>query len=369
MERNRIIDMAKGIGIILVIIGHTFCSSSYVHQFVYTFHMQLFLFVSGYVMSDKYLKTGISKRIFPLLLYYVEFCIVGAAITLLMPNKVIPLNLNSFLLWVLIWFQPEVFWAGYLWFVIVLAMCIIIFFVVNNIFEKTIMRILSTFVMFSVSMLFNSLNAYTVIGEHGYEDVFKIQTSMAAFLFFELGYISKKLCLTEKLQKKSWFFNLTVLLVGAVGTVLSHYINGDVNIVQVALLPSVDPAIYLLGSFLGILMVLSGVILLDKIVVFRKMMLWYGKNSLQIYLTHIWLIMLYTIVCISVLKIGVDTTTPLTSALGMQIGGNLTSTAALIGVVLICLVEIPITKLYDITLGRLNKYILSKNNSKKQLIK
>lgn len=46
MERVRYIDIAKGIGILLVIIGHTF-PGSYVQRVCYSFHMPLFFFISG----------------------------------------------------------------------------------------------------------------------------------------------------------------------------------------------------------------------------------------------------------------------------------------------------------------------------------
>ena len=42
------IDKAKGIGIILVILGHTICPPN-IKFWLYSFHMPLFFFLSGYV--------------------------------------------------------------------------------------------------------------------------------------------------------------------------------------------------------------------------------------------------------------------------------------------------------------------------------
>lgn len=50
MPRIREYDVAKGIGIFLVIIGHNF-SQGYTHQFIYSFHMPLFLIISGALLS------------------------------------------------------------------------------------------------------------------------------------------------------------------------------------------------------------------------------------------------------------------------------------------------------------------------------
>lgn len=46
MERIKDIDIAKGIGILLVIIGHSF-PESYIQRLCYCFHMPLFFFISG----------------------------------------------------------------------------------------------------------------------------------------------------------------------------------------------------------------------------------------------------------------------------------------------------------------------------------
>ena len=53
-ELNRIewIDMAKGIGIICVIIGHI-THNSFLGMWVYSFHLPLFLFISGYLFNPK----------------------------------------------------------------------------------------------------------------------------------------------------------------------------------------------------------------------------------------------------------------------------------------------------------------------------
>ena len=73
-NRKRIgwIDMAKGYGIILVIIGHL--STPYITTFIYTFHIPLFFFLSGYVFNgNKGFKDFIVSKIKRLLVPY--FCL------------------------------------------------------------------------------------------------------------------------------------------------------------------------------------------------------------------------------------------------------------------------------------------------------
>ena len=50
-KRIEALDIAKGIGIILVIIGHM--SSSYLRDWIYSFHMPLFLLFPAYASRQK----------------------------------------------------------------------------------------------------------------------------------------------------------------------------------------------------------------------------------------------------------------------------------------------------------------------------
>ena len=49
-------NIAKGIGIVLIVIGHAFLqdSTSPVRSFVYLFHVPLFFIISGYFFKDAY---------------------------------------------------------------------------------------------------------------------------------------------------------------------------------------------------------------------------------------------------------------------------------------------------------------------------
>lgn len=56
-KRIKEYDIAKGIGILLVVIGHALPTDSYWRVFIYSFHMPLFFFLSGLVMKDATSKT------------------------------------------------------------------------------------------------------------------------------------------------------------------------------------------------------------------------------------------------------------------------------------------------------------------------
>ena len=52
--QNRIsyIDSLKGIGIFIVILGHTYQVPDLLHDIIYSFHMPLFFMVSGFVYRE-----------------------------------------------------------------------------------------------------------------------------------------------------------------------------------------------------------------------------------------------------------------------------------------------------------------------------
>lgn len=76
--RNERLDLMKGVGILLVILGH--CGSWIHYNFIYSFHMPMFVIVSGFFFRDKPLTEWIKNGAKTLLLPYL-------VVTLLIPLK------------------------------------------------------------------------------------------------------------------------------------------------------------------------------------------------------------------------------------------------------------------------------------------
>lgn len=51
--RDRSIDAAKGIAIILVVLGHVCTGIPWLVKWIYSFHMPLFFMISGYLREGK----------------------------------------------------------------------------------------------------------------------------------------------------------------------------------------------------------------------------------------------------------------------------------------------------------------------------
>lgn len=72
--RLEYIDILKGIGIVLVVLGHI-TKDRELFQFIYAFHMPLFFIVSGYFLHEK--KNFIISQAKSLLIPYFVFGILS----------------------------------------------------------------------------------------------------------------------------------------------------------------------------------------------------------------------------------------------------------------------------------------------------
>lgn len=64
-EQRRItyIDCAKGIGILLVVVGHHLQDSEGVIQWIHSFHMPLFFIITGYLLAQQNRQTSVKAAI------------------------------------------------------------------------------------------------------------------------------------------------------------------------------------------------------------------------------------------------------------------------------------------------------------------
>ena len=76
MVRDKTLDITKGIGIILVIIGHFSFLPLQVWKFIFSFHMPLFFIVSGYLFKPKGIKESLSKDFKRLMIPYFVTCLI-----------------------------------------------------------------------------------------------------------------------------------------------------------------------------------------------------------------------------------------------------------------------------------------------------
>ncbi len=184
--RHRIdhLDAAKGIGMILVVLGHFVCigSGSIVSVVVYSFHMPLFFFLSGVFADTK--RNGIAyftHKVKTLLLPYMGFVAFGAIVTLIIPVYRKGFSFDGFgnnLLTA----SFRCFHMGPIWFVLSLFWISLLFFAAYHlIFKRAPMWI---------SVLFLALVAVgaTKVVDYSVFSYFQFKTALMGFVFYSVGY-------------------------------------------------------------------------------------------------------------------------------------------------------------------------------------
>lgn len=121
-KRIEYIDIARGVGILLVVMGHNDFSlvSPFAYKLIYSFHMPLFFFLSGYFLNTaigfwdffkKRFNTLIKPYLFTLFLIYfisLSFGRIGFPTTIVRIVKSL-YGTGSYIDWVQLWFLPHLF--------------------------------------------------------------------------------------------------------------------------------------------------------------------------------------------------------------------------------------------------------------------
>ena len=121
-KRIEYIDIARGVGILLVVLGHNdlSLSSPFLYQFIYSFHMALFFFLSGFFFSAALPFWELLKKRFNSLLkpyFFTIFLIYFVSVSFgkMSFNTAIGRILKSlyaggiYIDWIQLWFLPHLF--------------------------------------------------------------------------------------------------------------------------------------------------------------------------------------------------------------------------------------------------------------------
>ncbi|MBJ8349336.1 acyltransferase family protein [Streptococcus zalophi] len=264
------IDISKGIGILLVVLGHSFPDATsksgisvpffrMIESLIYTFHMPLFFFISGFlaynVVYEKETFNSV-KKLKKLVIPYLFMSIVYIPLRLFASGLAVSkYDTGSF--WkILIGVSPN----GGLWFLYVLALSIIIsyyFLTKKNIYIFLI--IFTTLSFLTRGLILNP--SYSVLKYLCYN-----------YVFFIIGIIFKRYSKTffSYLKKINWLFIPIVFLI-----IFYPYYYYDLSYFAFLL------------AIIGILMVLKISFLFEKRETHAKKFLSYlGKTSMYIYLLH-----------------------------------------------------------------------------------
>lgn len=134
MNKERVdwIDVAKGYGIILVIVGHCFNKETIIHNWIFSFHMPLFFLLSGYCFRiEKYkkLRMLIVDKVNSLIIPYIKFWIIAFLFTVLIPRWRKELSVAQILTDIYTGYPSSLNLTS-TWYLVALFMCVCIFWTV-----------------------------------------------------------------------------------------------------------------------------------------------------------------------------------------------------------------------------------------------
>ena len=271
-NRLNFIDVAKGIGIILVVLGHLNSAEQPVRNFIYSFHMPFFFVVSGMFFSEKTdFKTLFIKSVKTLLVPYLIFIAVDALVYMAM---------NSFTTDSVIFaLKTRLLSATGLrlritnlpiWFLFAL-------FIIRLIYHFISKNKYAEIIFVATGVLLTALAPYL-----WYPPKCMYIVALPCLVFYSLGHRMKNYIINIDNVKFN-FVNAVIILIVAVGLYFSSNYNYCINMYS-----------YKYGNFLlfylngilgsGILLVLSS--WLNRIEKLSVPLIYYGRSSVVILTWH-----------------------------------------------------------------------------------
>ena len=258
-KRDKSIDIAKGIGIILVVYGHMNCP---IKNEIYLFHMPLFFFLSGYFFSAKdtikpFLKKKIKAILFPAIFFYIlSFFIIYS----IGDHN----NLKEYIQSFTYFLDPN----GVIWFLIALFQIFIISYFVERYIQNSLIKIFIVLFFTGIGYLMSIYKIFFLY----------FPQACLGLIFFYTGLIIRKTNSMERLNDNKYVF-LCALLCYLAGVVLNVHTD-------------MSPLVIDKSFILFFLPALGGTVL---ILFFSKFLQKYnqinwlafiGKNSLMVMCLH-----------------------------------------------------------------------------------
>lgn len=269
--RKDYLDILRGIGIFYVILGHI-VHISYVFQYIYSFHMPLFFFISGMLFApSKYKSTSdyIKKKAKSLLIPYFFFYIVCLVYWYFVEYKLFGRSGDTtFLREFYLMFSGCVSIAGGpLWFLPSLFCVEILYWFVHSQCRKY---------QGGICAIIMAVIGYFCIHNHFCPQIFGLLQALVVIPFFSIGYLLIKK--TDALLESHWITKVSIICVAIfIQYLLLDYSSFDIGGFELG-----NYYIYLPMAFSGIAFYLMLALIIKKNFILE----WIGRNSLPIFAFH-----------------------------------------------------------------------------------
>lgn len=280
------VDLVKGIGIILVMIGHSgmflfIKDKVLLNTFIYSFHMPLFFIVAGFFMKDKVnLKKSAKRLLIPFLIASLFWVFIASFLvqlpTYFRSRELYPysydfmLQLNKFLKAIFFATRMDIVGTG-LWFLVALFMSRVLWYIFHDLLKLKVTLWYIAIVFVVNYLLYNYL---TLSETHFY---WMWPQSILSYLFMLIGNYYYKNNIVEKLG----YLDLIILVV-----ITSFVIiwNGRIDMSGFNFN---NYFAFIFISLTAFLFIYKFSFLLQRnSKILNPFLLWCGKQSLNIFLVH-----------------------------------------------------------------------------------
>lgn len=265
-ERIHWIDIAKGIAIICVFVGHTMSVPQVVRDFVYFFHMPAFFFLSGYCFSNRR-KIGefVLNKLKTVVLPIFTLGLGGSILVALMLQFV----KHEAVDWKWTFLSPVVQYGEHslLWYLAALFVAMLVFYGLTKLFkDKPAALIIVSFVL--------GFSSYCFIRFVGVALPWSIDTALVALPFVAAGYSFKK-------SGKSGQYGQVWIFVLSLGVCIASGVLNTVKFGNVEMHTNEygNIVLFYISALAGCLMVCSVSMLIKE----NKVLEYFGRNSLIFY--------------------------------------------------------------------------------------
>ena len=223
-KRINWIDMAKGYGMLFVILGHIgdFGEFAFFKTWFFSFHMPLFFFLSGYVFKEyDCFKTFLKKKVKGIIVPYFCLGIPMILFQMLWDFKSHTLTVQSGLDLVLKFLLQRRLWT--IWFLTCLFLLSLVFYLLKKLIKSDLILAIVSIVLPAAGTLYYHLGGRPLF--------WNLDVCMMAFPFFFAGYYAKKHrerihTILEKKQDLILFL-LASLAINIAMCVLNAQLGGD----------------------------------------------------------------------------------------------------------------------------------------------
>ena len=187
MKRIEEIDITKGILIILVVVGHAQLSEEY-KNLIYWFHMPLFFFISGFLISKSRIRGEgalkyLIKKMLKLLVPYFSFMLFVTVLSVLMGVGESTVLSHEFLARAILGGKFLVNQFGVFWFITCLAGTILLFALIERYVANKMLKILLVTTLF----LLGHLESYFIQNGINIFAPYNVDTALVTLTYFYIG--------------------------------------------------------------------------------------------------------------------------------------------------------------------------------------